>query len=238
MSIQTYIYNPNARTHALLNPGGLQLGELQSGFLLSRSVPLLCFHCPRLSTAPLGPGCQSRAFDETVSAICFAEHKRICEQERAEEGRKKSRKRERMAALACLRDWEVICHLLPLLCLFSCLSPVALSATLPFLPNSLRCPLSLKRRPCQCRLAADYRCNHTHFRWSDRRKGLQIILTPSRIHQNSFPCRRWPTAATFILSSICSFSYSRPENSSRKAQLQQWPSKPILPVSSAHFGVM
>lgn len=99
-----HIYNPNTHTHALLNSGGLQLGELQSGFLLSRSVPLLCFHCPRLSTAPLGPGCQSRAFDETVSAICLAEHKRICEQERAEEGRGKSRRRGRMAALACARD--------------------------------------------------------------------------------------------------------------------------------------
>lgn len=101
-----HIYNPNTHTHtALLNPGGLQRGELQSGFLLSRSVPLLCFLCPRLSTAPLGPGCQSRAFDETVSAICLARHKRICEQERAEKrGERKAGGEGRMAALACDRD--------------------------------------------------------------------------------------------------------------------------------------
>ena len=128
----------------------------------------------------------------------------------------------------------LICHLLPPFPSFCCLPhrsfPLSLSVSLCL--NSVSCPLSLKHRLCQCGLADDYPCNHSHFRWCDKRKGLQIILTPPKspeLHLNKTEANNY---FIFVLND------SRLENSLRKAQLKQCLSKPILPVSTAYFCVM
>lgn len=230
-----HIYNPNTNTHALLNWVDYSSGNYSQGFcclarfLSSAFTALACQqpHLARAANPELWWGGVSYLFGRAQTDLWIGAQKRG-ERKAGGEGEWPS--------------WHVSgwrSNLPP-----SSSSPPSFLLSLtgcsfcstPFILNSPRHPLSLKRRPRQHRLAADYQCNHSHFRWSDRRKGLQIILTPSWIHPNS--CWRQPTTATLFLPSIFCFLNSRPENSPRKAQLKQWPSKPILPISSAQFGVM
>lgn len=160
-----HVYNPHTHTHArTIKLGGLQLGELQSGFLLSRSVPLLCFHCPCLSTAPLGPGCQSRALMRRCQPFVWPSTNGFVNRSAQERGEGKA------GGEGEWPPWHVSglrSNLPP-----SSSSPpsflLALSgrsfSSSAFILNSPRRPLSPERRPRQHRLAADYRCNHSRFR--------------------------------------------------------------------------
>lgn len=227
------MYNPRTHTHTI-KPSGLQLGELRQGFLLSlflclalSSPPLLSL--PSLVNSPTWPGLPIQKLWWGSVSYLFGQAQMDLWIERVyEREREKSWRRE-----GEWPPWHVMIlrnNLPPssssLPSFLLSLSQVSLSIL-----NSVSRPLSPEHRLCQCRLAADYRCNHSHFRWSDRRKGLQIILTPPL---NSFSWRRWPTTTTLFLSSI----FSRPENSLRKAQLKQCLGKPILPISAAYFSVM
>lgn len=91
----------------------------------------------------------------------------------------------------------------------------------PFLTVSLSPPLSLKRRLCQCQLAADYRCNHSSLRWSDSRKGLQIILTPPPQVCWTAPEDAGQQQLLYFCPQCFSFCNSGPRNSPRKAKLEQ-----------------
>lgn len=160
------MYNPHTHT---IKPSGLQLGELQQGFLLCLFPYcsfLLCVCCPRLSTALLGPDCQSQALMRQCQLFVWLSTNESLNRKSAWEGTRDKLKEIEDGHSAMFEYWEIIFHLSLLL-----LASVSLTGL------SLSRPLSLKYSLCQFGLVADYWCNHSHFRWSDRRKGLQIILT-------------------------------------------------------------
>lgn len=103
--------------------------------LSSPSLPLLllCSRCPRLSTAPLGPGCQSKALMRRCQLF-------VRPRTNGSLNRKNVRERERKSEEE--REWPswhvIICHLPPLLLLFCCLSHRSLILCLSqFLTRSL-----------------------------------------------------------------------------------------------------
>lgn len=127
-------------THTI-KPSGLQLGELRQGFLLFLSLScsfLLCFHCPRLSTAPLGPGRQSKALMRQCQLFVWPcsngslNRKNAWKREKKKERKKSWRKREN-GHLGMWWYWEIICHLPPPL-LVSVVSHRSLTLSLSFSP--------------------------------------------------------------------------------------------------------